>query len=155
MLFNGTVWENILYGDLSANHARVEVVSEAARAHEFIKELPDGYDTWIGERGVKLSVGQKQRISIARVLLKNPSIVIFDEATSNIDTEAEVKIREAMTHLTKGRTTFVIAHRLSTLHHVERIIVVNQGRIVEEGVHGTLLSQGGIYTGLYEAQFQT
>ncbi len=154
-LFNGTVRENILYGDLSADQARIEDAARAARAHDFIGELPEGYDTWIGERGVKLSVGQKQRISIARVLLKDPPIVVFDEATSNIDTETEVKIREALLNLTRGRTTFVIAHRLSTLHHVDRILVVEQGRIVEDGVHEELLARGGVYAGLYEAQFQT
>ncbi len=154
-LFNGTVRENILYGDLSADQARIEDVARAARAHDFISELPEGYDTWIGERGVKLSVGQKQRISIARVLLKDPPLVVFDEATSNIDTETEVKIREALLNLTRGRTTFVIAHRLSTLHHVDRILVVEQGRIVEDGVHEELLARGGVYAGLYEAQFQT
>lgn len=153
-LFNGTVRENIAYGDLAAGQAGIEEVARAARAHEFIGELPEGYDTWIGERGVKLSVGQKQRISIARVLLKNPPIVIFDEATSNIDTETEVKIREALSHLTEGRTTFIIAHRLSTLHRVDRIEVVDRGRIVEEGIHEELLGRGGLYAGLYEAQFQ-
>ena len=153
-LFNGTVRENIAYGDLAASQERIEEVARAARAHEFIAALPDGYDTWIGERGVKLSVGQKQRVSIARVLLKDPPIVVFDEATSNIDTETEVKIREALAVLTKGRTTFIIAHRLSTLHDVDRILVVEQGRIVEEGTHAALLARGGLYASLYEAQFQ-
>lgn len=153
-LFNGTVLDNIMYGDLTADQARIEAVARAARASDFIAELPEGYDTWIGERGVKLSVGQKQRVSIARVLLKNPPIVIFDEATSNIDTETEVKIREALHYLTQGRTTFIIAHRLSTLHHVDRIVVVDGGRIVEQGLHDELLTKGGLYAGLYEAQFQ-
>lgn len=153
-LFNGTVRDNILYGDLGADQARMESAAQAARAHEFISQLPEGYDTWIGERGVKLSVGEKQRVSIARVLLKDPPIVIFDEATSNIDTETEVKIREALDCLTRGRTTFIIAHRLSTLHHVDRIVVVDQGRIVEQGLHEELLMKGGLYAGLYEAQFQ-
>jgi ATP-binding cassette subfamily B protein/subfamily B ATP-binding cassette protein MsbA len=153
-LFNGTVRENIAYGDLVADEAGIEKAAGAARAHEFIAELPEGYDTWIGERGVKLSVGQKQRVSIARVLLKDPPIVIFDEATSNIDTETEVKIREALNVLTRGRTTFIIAHRLSTLHDVDRIVVVDHGRIVEQGTHGDLMARGGVYAGLYEAQFQ-
>ena len=153
-LFNGTVKENIAYGDLTAGQARLEEVAQAARAHEFIVELPEKYDTWIGERGVKLSVGQKQRISIARVLLKDPPIIIFDEATSNIDTETEVKIREALEELTRNRTTFIIAHRLSTLRHVDRIVVLDGGRLVEEGTHETLLARSGLYRTLYDAQFQ-
>jgi ABC-type multidrug transport system fused ATPase/permease subunit len=153
-LFNGTVRENIAYGDPAAGQAAIEDAARAARAHEFIRELPDGYDTWVGERGVKLSVGQKQRVSIARVLLKNPPLVVFDEATSNIDTETEVRIREALDNLTRGRTTFIIAHRLSTLHNVDRIVVVDRGRIVEQGAHQELLIGGGLYAGLYEAQFQ-
>ena len=153
-LFNGSVRENILYGDLAATEQQLEQAARAARAHEFIMELPEGYDTWIGERGIKLSVGQKQRVSIARVLLKDPPIVIFDEATSNIDTETEVKIREALNELTKGRTTIIIAHRLSTLHDADRILVVDEGRLVEQGRHDELLSRGGLYAALYEAQFQ-
>jgi ATP-binding cassette subfamily B protein/subfamily B ATP-binding cassette protein MsbA len=153
-LFNGTVRENIAYGDLTASQARLEEVAQAARVHEFVVELPEKYDTWIGERGVKLSVGQKQRISIARVLLKDPPIIIFDEATSNIDTETEVKIREALVELTRNRTTFIIAHRLSTLRHVDRIFVLDGGRLVEEGTHAVLLARSGLYRTLYEAQFQ-
>jgi len=153
-LFNGSVRENILYGDLTATEQQLELAARAARAHEFIAELPEGYDTWIGERGIKLSVGQKQRVSIARVLLKNPPIVIFDEATSNIDTETEVKIREALNELTKGRTTIIIAHRLSTLHDADRILVMDEGRLVEQGRHDELLGRGGLYAALYEAQFQ-
>jgi ABC-type multidrug transport system fused ATPase/permease subunit len=153
-LFNGTVRENILYGDLSAGQEAIEAAARAARAHEFIVKLPGGYDTWIGERGVKLSVGQRQRVSIARVLLKDPPIVMFDEATSNIDTETEVKIREALNELTKGRTTIIIAHRLSTINEVDRIIVVEHGRVVEEGTHEVLITRGGVYSRLYEAQFQ-
>lgn len=153
-LFNGTVRENIVYSDRQADPRRVEAAARAARAHDFIMNLPEGYDSWIGERGVKLSVGQKQRLSIARVLLKDPPIVIFDEATSNVDTETEVKIREAVHDLTSGRTTFIIAHRLATLHDVDRIVVVQHGRIVEEGVHEDLMRRGGLYAGLYDAQFQ-
>ena len=153
-LFNGTVRENIAYGDPTADQSRLEEAARAARAHDFIVDLPDGYDTWIGERGVKLSVGQKQRVSIARVLLKNPPIVIFDEATSNVDTETELKIREALDYLMEGRTTFTIAHRLSTLQDADRIVVIDRGHIVEEGNHGALLAQSGLYAVLYEAQFQ-
>ena len=152
-LFNGTVRANLAYGDLSASHEQVEAVARAAQAHEFIQALPEGYDTWIGERGVKLSVGQKQRMAIARVLLKDPPIVVMDEATSNIDTETEVEIRIAMNELMRGRTTFIIAHRLSTLQSVDRIVVLDNGRIIEEGDHDTLLARGGLYAGLYEAQF--
>jgi len=153
-LFNGTVRENILYGDLLAGQEEVEAAAKVARAHDFIMALPDGYDTWIGERGVKLSVGQRQRVSIARVILKDPPIVMFDEATSNIDTETEVKIREALDDLTKGRTTIIIAHRLSTIHGVDRIIVVDHGRVVEDGTHEKLIGHEGVYARLYDAQFQ-
>ncbi|MBI3596062.1 MAG: ABC transporter ATP-binding protein [Nitrospirae bacterium] len=153
-LFNGTVRENIVYGRLDAIEEEVTAAAEAARAHEFILSLPDGYSTWIGERGVKLSVGQKQRIAIARALLKDPPIIIFDEATSNIDTETEAKIQEALGALTYHRTTFIIAHRLSTLKHVNKILVVQNGRIIERGTHEELLAGRGMYTLLYEAQFQ-
>ena len=152
-LFNGTVRDNILYGDLDASQRDIEEVAQAARVHEFVVDLPEGYGTWIGERGVKLSVGQKQRISIARMLLKNPPIVILDEATSNVDTETEVQIREALDNLIRGRTTFIIAHRLSTLQRVDRILVLNRGVLVEEGDHHHLLEQGGLYAVLYDAQF--
>lgn len=152
-LFNGTVKTNLAYGDLTASHEQIEAVAMAAQAHEFIQALPEGYDTWIGERGVKLSVGQKQRMAIARVLLKDPPIVVMDEATSNIDTETEVDIRIAMDELMRGRTTFIIAHRLSTLQSVDRIVVLNHGIILEEGDHTTLMSKGGMYAGLYDAQF--
>ena len=152
-LFNGTVRANLAYGEVSASHEQIEAVAKAAQAHEFIQALPEGYDTWIGERGVKLSVGQKQRMAIARVLLKDPPIVVMDEATSNIDTETEVDIRIAMDELMRGRTTFIIAHRLSTLQSVDRIVVFEGGAIIEEGNHATLMSKGGLYAGLYEAQF--
>jgi len=153
-LFNGTVKENILYGDLLADEDRMIAAARAARAHEFIENLPEGYATWIGERGVKLSVGQKQRVAIARALLKDPPIIILDEATSNIDTETEAKIQEALECLIQNRTTFIIAHRLSTLKHVDRILVIKNGRVVESGTHEELLQLKGLYTTLYEAQFQ-
>ena len=152
-LFNGTVRDNIAYSNPDATQSEIEGVAIAARAHEFITELPEKYDTWIGERGVKLSVGQKQRVAIARVLLKDPPIVIFDEATSNIDTETEVKIREALEVLTQGRTTIVIAHRFSTLQKVDRILVLDRGDLVDEGTHATLLAREGLYRRLYESQF--
>ncbi|MFO0730431.1 MAG: ATP-binding cassette domain-containing protein [Nitrospiraceae bacterium] len=152
-LFNRTVRENILCSDLTASHEQVDGPGRRGPLRFYFRS-PDGYDAWIGERGVKLSIGQKQRVSIARVLLKDPPIVIFDEATSNIDTETEVKIREALNDLTKGRTTFIIAHRLATLHDVDRIVVVERGMIVEEGVHEDLIRRGGVHAALYEAQFQ-
>ena len=151
-LFNGTVRENLLYGRLTATEEEMIAAAKAARVHDFIMDLPEGYSTWIGERGVKLSVGQKQRVAIARALLKEPPIIIFDEATSNIDTETEARIQEALAVLSQQRTTFIIAHRLSTLKHVDRILVVANGQIVEQGSHEGLLAQGGIYTTLYEAQ---
>ena len=152
-LFNGTVRSNLAYGNLSASNDQIEAVAKVAQAHDFILGLGEGYETWIGERGVKLSVGQKQRMAIARVLLKDPPIVVMDEATSNIDTETEVEIRIAMAELMRGRTTFIIAHRLSTLQSVDRIVVLDAGTILEEGNHSTLLAKGGLYAGLYEAQF--
>lgn len=152
-LFNGTVRQNVQYGHPEASEEELSSATKAAQAHGFIQALPEGYDTEIGERGVKLSVGQKQRLAIARVLLKNPPIVVMDEATSNIDTETEVEIRIAMEELMRGRTTFVIAHRLSTLQSVDRILVIDQGRIVEDGPHAALVDGGGRYAGLYEAQF--
>lgn len=151
-LFNGTVRENLLYGRLTATEEEMIAAAKAARVHDFIMDLPEGYSTWIGERGVKLSVGQKQRVAIARALLKEPPIIIFDEATSNIDAETEARIQEALAVLSQQRTTFIIAHRLSTLKHVDRILVVANGQIVEQGSHEGLLAQGGIYTTLYEAQ---
>jgi ABC-type multidrug transport system fused ATPase/permease subunit len=164
-LFNGTVRENILYGQPEAPErlnpgapdtrfeAALVEAARNARAHEFILELPEGYETQVGERGVKLSVGQKQRIAIARALLKDPPIIIFDEATSNIDTETEVQIREALEVLSRDRTSFIIAHRLSSLRSADRILVVVDGRLAEQGTHDSLISLKGVYSSLYEAQF--
>ncbi len=154
VLFNGTVRENLLFGRPDANDADLEAAAAAARAHEFIAAMPEGYDTLVGERGVKLSGGQKQRLAIARALLKDPPIVVLDEATSNIDSETEVQIQAALERLIAGRTTIMIAHRLSTLRSVGRIMVLEQGRIVESGSHDDLLSRGGLYAALYDAQFQ-
>lgn len=153
-LFGGPVRENIAYGKLGATHEEIEAVARAAHAHEFISEFPDGYDTIVGERGVKLSGGQRQRIAIARALLKNPAILILDEATSSLDSESERLVQDALETLMQGRTTFVIAHRLSTVRRADRIIVLDGGRIVEEGTHEELMTGGGLYKRLYEIQFR-
>jgi len=153
-LFGGPVRENIAYGKLGATDEEIETVARAAHAHEFISEFPDGYDTIVGERGVKLSGGQRQRIAIARALLKNPAILILDEATSSLDSESERLVQDALETLMQGRTTFVIAHRLSTVRRADRIIVLDAGRIVEEGTHEELMTSGGLYKRLYEIQFR-
>jgi len=154
-LFVGTVYDNIAYGRPDA--AREEVIQAAknANAHEFIMSLPNGYETDIGQRGVKLSGGQKQRLSIARVFLKNPPILIFDEATSALDNESERVVQESLEQLAKNRTTFVIAHRLSTIRNAKKILVLTENGIEEEGTHEELLAQKGIYEGLYMMQFET
>jgi ATP-binding cassette, subfamily B, bacterial MsbA len=154
VLFGGTIRENIAYGKLEASDEEIEAAAQAANAHDFIKEFPDGYDTIVGERGVKLSGGQRQRVAIARALLKNPAILILDEATSSLDSESERLVQEALEKLMQGRTTFVIAHRLSTVRRADRIVVLNEGRIVEEGTHEELLTKGGLYKQLYEIQFR-
>ena len=148
-LFAGSVYENILYGKPDATKDEVIEAAKRANAHEFIMELPDGYDTYIGQRGVKLSGGQKQRLSIARVFLKNPPILIFDEATSALDNESERVVQESLETLAKNRTTFVIAHRLSTIRNAEKIIVLTENGIEEEGKHSELLEKKGIYYQLY------
>ena len=153
-LFAGTVMDNIRYGKPEATDEEVIRAAIAANAHEFIKNLPQGYDTDIGQRGVKLSGGQKQRLSIARVFLKNPPVLIFDEATSALDNESEKIVQKSLEKLAKDRTTFVIAHRLSTIRNAQRILVLTENGIEEEGNHETLLKKGGIYAGLYEMQFQ-
>jgi subfamily B ATP-binding cassette protein MsbA len=153
-LFGGTIRENISYGKLDADDDEIEAAARAAHAHEFIKEFPDGYETIVGERGVKLSGGQRQRIAIARALLKDPAILILDEATSSLDSESERLVQEALDLLMQGRTTFVIAHRLSTVRRADRIIVLDAGSIVEEGDHEELLARGGLYKRLYDTQFR-
>ncbi|MBI4358382.1 MAG: ABC transporter ATP-binding protein [Candidatus Omnitrophica bacterium] len=152
-LFNATAFENIAYGRLSAAFEDVKKAAEAAFADEFIRELPKGYATVIGERGVTLSGGQRQRLSIARALLKNPPILILDEATSQLDTESERQVQKALEHLMRGRTVLVIAHRLSTIQNADRIFVLDQGRLVQSGTNASLLREGGIYKRLYDLQF--
>jgi len=153
-LFNGTIRENLLYGRLDATEEEMVQAAKAAHAHEFIVEMPEGYDTEIGERGIKLSGGQKQRIAIARAILANPRILILDEATSSVDSESEYLIHKAMDELMKGRTTFVIAHRLSTVKHADVIVTLEHGRIVEVGDHKSLLERDGTYSQMYEAQYR-
>lgn len=148
-LFAGTVYENILYGKPDATREEVIEAAKCANAHGFIMELPDGYDTYIGQRGVKLSGGQKQRLSIARVFLKNPPILIFDEATSALDNESEKVVQESLEKLAKNRTTFVIAHRLSTIRNAEKIIVLTENGIEEQGTHKELIEKKGVYYQLY------
>ncbi|MBP2627232.1 MAG: lipid exporter, fused ATPase and inner rane subunit MsbA [Firmicutes bacterium] len=155
ILFNGSVYSNILYGRLDAKQDEVVNAAKAANAHNFIMDMPDGYDTQIGERGSKLSGGQRQRISIARAILKNPRILILDEATSALDTESEKLVQEAVDKLMVGRTSFVIAHRLSTIKRANVILVMERGKLVEQGTHDELLALGGLYSKLYQVQFQS
>ncbi|WP_232101823.1 ABC transporter ATP-binding protein [Paenibacillus sp. URB8-2] len=152
-LFNGTIRENLLYANEEATDEEILQACQAAYIHDFIKELPDGYDTVVGNRGIKLSGGEKQRISIARVLLKNPSIIIMDEATSSLDTVSEFYVQQAMAVLLKNKTSIVIAHRLSTIMSADNILVVKEGKVVEEGKHEQLLEKNGIYKDLYDKQF--
>ncbi len=128
--------------------------ARAAHAHEFIERLPEGYDTLVGERGVKLSGGQRQRIAIARAMLKDPAVLVLDEATSSLDTESERLVEDALEQLLVGRTTLIIAHRLSTVQRADRLMVLDRGRIVEEGTHAELLRQGGMYARLFQMQFR-
>ena len=151
-LFHGTVWENIAYGTFDATHAEVMAAAEIAEAHEFISQLPQGYDTIVGERGQKLSGGQQQRIAIARAILKNPPILILDEATSAVDNETEAAIQRSLEKITKNRTTIAIAHRLSTVRNADCIYVMEQGKLVEQGRHEQLLEQKGIYASLWRVQ---
>lgn len=153
-LFGGTIADNIAYGKPDADREEVVGAAKAAYAHGFIEELPQGYETEIGERGVKLSAGQRQRIAIARALLKNPRILILDEATSALDTESEQMVQKALEVLMKNRTTFVIAHRLSTIRNADRILVLEKGRIVEQGSHEELLAKKGLYHHLWSLQFR-
>ncbi len=151
-LFNGTIRENILFGRIEAGADEMIAASVAANCHEFITRLPEGYDSRVGERGVKLSVGEKQRVSIARALLKNAPILILDEATASVDTGTERLIQEALERLMAGRTSFVIAHRLSTIQKADQILVLRHGEIVERGTHSELLAGNGLYSMLARVQ---
>ena len=154
LLFNDTVRHNVAYGMTDISDEKLFEAAEMANAHEFIKQLPEGYETVIGNRGLMLSGGQRQRLAIARALLKNPQILIFDEATSALDTESEIQVQEAINRLMIGRTTLVIAHRLSTITSADKIIVIDNGKIVQQGNHESLLAQGGLYARLYQMQFR-
>ncbi len=155
ILFNGTVYDNILYGRLDATKEEVEAAAKAANAHNFIMELPDGYNTKLGDRGMNISGGQRQRISIARAILKNPQILILDEATSALDTESERVVQEALDRLMVGRTSFVIAHRLSTIKNADKIMVLEKGQLVEQGSHDELMAMNGLYAHLYQIQYRS
>ncbi|NEQ28153.1 MAG: ATP-binding cassette domain-containing protein, partial [Microcoleus sp. SIO2G3] len=151
-LFHGTVRENIAYGNPVATDREIIRAAEIAEAHDFILELPQGYDTIVGERGQKLSGGQRQRIAIARAILKDPPILILDEATSAVDNETEAAIQRSLEKITVNRTTIAIAHRLSTIRNADRIYVMEHGRIVEQGRHEQLLDRHGIYANLWRVQ---
>lgn len=153
-LFNASIRDNILYGRLDASDEEIMEAAKRANIHDYIMTLPDGYETVIGERGVRLSGGQKQRLSIARVFLKNPPILILDEATSALDNTTEILIQQALDELCRGRTTIVVAHRLSTIKNADRIAVIADGKIAEEGDHATLIKAGGMYADLYQLQFR-
>jgi len=153
-LFNNTVAENLHYGQPDATKHELIAATQAANAHDFIMQLPDGYDTEVGERGVKLSGGQKQRLALARAILADPRILILDEATSSVDAEAEYLIQQALERVLKGRTALVIAHRLSTIRNADKIIVLNRGRIAETGNHTELMQRGGLYNQLYQRQME-
>lgn len=149
ILFGGTIFDNIRYGNMEASETAVQDASKAAHAHDFIMGLPDGYQTVVGEKGINLSGGQRQRVAIARAILKNPRILLLDEATSSLDTESERLVQEALQYLMEGRTTFVVAHRLSTIQRADRILVLDKGKLAEEGTHTQLMARNGLYHYLY------
>jgi ABC-type multidrug transport system fused ATPase/permease subunit len=154
ILFGGTIKENIAYGKPDASDAEIIMAAKGANAHEFIKRFPDQYATIVGERGIKLSGGQRQRIAIARAILKDPAILILDEATSSLDSESEQLVQEALENLMKGRTSFVIAHRLSTIRKADKIVVIDKGVVIESGPHDQLMKSNGLYRRLNDMQFE-
>jgi subfamily B ATP-binding cassette protein MsbA len=154
-LFNDTVRNNIAYGLEECSLGKIMDAARAANAHTFISQMPNGYESVIGERGVKISGGERQRLALARAILKNPPLLILDEATSALDTESEILVQEAIERLMAGRTSIVIAHRLSTVQHADRIVVIEDGKIVETGKHGELIGKTrGLYRKLYQLQFR-
>jgi ATP-binding cassette subfamily B protein len=153
-LFSATIRDNIAYGAIEATQEQIEAAAKAAHIHEFITSLEDGYDTWVGERGITLSGGQKQRVAIARTLLLDPRILILDDSTSSVDTQTEYQIQQSMTRVMEGRTTFVIAQRLRTVKMADEIIVLREGRIVERGRHEELLASDGIYREIYDLELR-
>jgi len=153
ILFSGTVADNVRYGRPDASDAEVEAAARAANAHEFVARFPDGYATRVGERGVQLSGGQKQRVAIARAVLKDPRVLVLDEATSALDAESEHLVQEALERLMRGRTTLIIAHRLSTVVGADRVVVLDGGRIAQLGSHAALMAEDGPYRRLVERQF--
>ena len=152
-LFHDTIRTNLMYARLDASQAEVEAAARAANIHDFIMGLPNGYDTVVGERGYRLSGGERQRLALARVILKNPCLLVLDEATSHLDSESEALIQDALKRVMAGRTSLVIAHRLSTILAADLILVFGRGRIVERGTHAELLLQSGLYARLYREQF--
>ena len=153
-LFHDTLPANLRYAKPDASQAELEAACRAANIHAFIAQLSEGYETIVGERGYRLSGGEKQRVAIARVILKDPRVLILDEATSHLDSESEALIQQALQYVMRGRTSLVIAHRLSTILSADQILVIDQGRVVERGTHQELLTQGGLYRDLYTRQFQ-
>jgi len=151
-LFSGSVYENICFGRTGASEIEIVGAAKAVGAHEFIKRMPDGYDTEVGERGQSLSGGERQRVAIARAILHDPRVLILDEATASVDTETEKQIQDAIARLVKGRTTFAIAHRLSTLRHADRLLVLKDGKLAESGTHAELLEKKGEFHRLVEMQ---
>jgi ATP-binding cassette subfamily B protein len=151
-LFHGTIGENIAYGQWSASQDAIERAAKAAQLHEFVTRLPQGYATMVGERGIKLSGGQRQRLSIARAILKDAPVLVLDEATSSVDTETERAIQSNLDRFAAGRTAIVVAHRLSTIRQAHRILVIDQGRVAEQGTHDELIAKAGIYAELWRVQ---